>query len=467
MTSHADLDDSGWFTLDGERVWGQVALRSGRRPEAMLALDMDGPWSRPGGYPQQRHMDLLVGRLMTNETVVFGEVQVVEWFPGRLLATAAWALTGVGVDGVFRQCWGGVHLTCAGLDWMLAAPFTSQHFPMDTTAGPQRYVVEAQPVVMRDMADGVWVTARQDVNVRRSTPWQFAMEATPAVLLEAIDPLPVRDWIERWIDPLSAVLLLLTGIPEHIGPVTLYEEWPSKDQVARTAAKLWGPGVYQEPSSPEDAVRRSREPLARLGDGPSLAQMVALWRDGPLPQSIPELFRAGLSADLPITPRFLALVQGLESLDGHLHRTDEQAADATYGEKRRVAREAVGQLADEVLDPGHRRFIRKAIPTRSTVSLAERLRRSVREVAAEDLIAEWNHQLGGLREEVRQPRTRPDLSEVLAATRNRLAHGARVNSENVASALPVLELILRGQLLRQLGFSDAQVSLALGRVNRG
>ena len=128
-------------------------------------------------------------------------------------------------------------------------------------------------------------------------------------------------------------------------------------------------------------------------------------------------------------------------------------------------------VGDEHLGPSAKRFIRKHLSTRPARSLSSRLARMVKDVPNYEVRSVlWARETEALVGELtRSGRAVGDvrrLPDRLASARNALAHGDAISDVMLAPACRILQMMLRGQLLTRLDFTDNQLAIAYERMAR-
>lgn len=291
-----------------------------------------------------------------------------------------------------------------------------------------------------------------------------------------MQPLTVDEWIRGWVDPVMGLLTLATGEREEINGITLTSSDPdeSPDTDAASAditGYLYGSGIHQRVQPAERRIRAdgsSVAPLFLLDSAPPFAGLIQAWGTDLAEQTATTLYRLSLDPSLPTTVRYLLSVQALESLDARAREEIEAQDDASHRDARHSAVAALDALEAEVLPRDASRFIRDNLARRPYRSLSGRLNRIMSEVPDADKRRDsWTRltePLGAALEGLERPAA--PLHERLASTRNVLSHGEVLESSLVSPATRILQSLLRGELLRRLGFGHDELAKAFDCMDR-
>lgn len=479
MTRDREGDHGGRFTLpDGRRAHGTVTLASDKPPRVSLHPDEPTPIGPEGrGFPQETELDQLVGDLHSNEEVIVGDVHVSEWFPNQFVASGRWALIGLSITEVAAEGWTTMRVRLTGLESVLGNAIAATWWPRSAEVDPQRFSADLnRDATHVSEAAGVSVKVNYDQTFSAADPFGFSLSNYATATLRADSPLGVDEWGRAWLDPLVALMSLATGERERINTVTLSTPDPTPhhrvvDMTAEIKAQLWGGGIHQQDQAAEHRTRPDGAPLLplfTLSDAPPLAELIQRWRASVADQTAASLYRLAIDRTLPTQVRYLLNAQALESLHASAAAEAELAEDEAHAERRAAVLELLGAVGDDLLDADVKRFIREHLTRRPYRSLGGRLSRLITSIPShETRAAEWTRQTEALGAELDGVgRTSAPLHERLASARNALSHGAALTPQAIAPANRVLEALLRGQLLKRLGFDDDQLTTAYDRIAR-
>jgi hypothetical protein len=235
---------------------------------------------------------------------------------------------------------------------------------------------------------------------------------------------------------------------------------------AEIRGDLWGSGIHQRDQPAEVRTRSDGSrlvPLFTLNDAPPLATLLRTWQTGLAGETAISLYRLAIDPTLPTQVRYLLRAQALEALDASGHATEEAAEDDGHAKRRTAVVEEVKAVSDDQLPPETKRRNLARQPHRS---LANRLHRIIQQVPEpEARIANWEKQTEPLANELRATnRPAQTLHERLASARHALSHGSALSPAALRPAAQILQILLRGQLLKRLEFGEDQVAAAYDRM---
>lgn len=471
-------DHTGRFTLpDGRQAFGTVSLEPDRPPTASLHPDDRTPIGPEGrGFPQDSGVEELVGNLHSNEEVILGDVHLSEWFPDQIHASSRWGLIGLDLTRIKDRRWKSLALRVTGLEVILGNAISATHWPRTADADPLRYSADLnRDSEFVSAIEGVTIAAHYEPIFSPADPYRFSLRNYATAHLTADNPLTVDEWARGWIDPLVGLLTLATGERELIN--TAFVSAPDPDSSDESPAsseisgQLFGGAIHQRDQPAERRTRSDGSPLVplfTLNASPPLATIIRDWRTGVANETAATLYRLAIDPSLPPHVRYLLCAQALEALDSSARAAEEDIEDRTHAELRAAARATIERMGDDALDADVKRFIRQNLRREPPRALGSRLSRLITDVPDSAAHAtKWTRMTEPLAEELDSlGRSDHALHERLASARNVLSHGLTLPASTLIPAIRVLETLLRGQLLKQLGFDAATLAIAYERMAR-
>lgn len=465
-------DFSGRFALpDGRLAHGTLSLAANAPPQISMrpeTLTPVGPEGR--GFPQESEAALLVGWLNSNEDVVVGDVHLSEWFPDQFFASGRWAVIGLELERTSDLPWRSVTVGVTGLELILGNAIGGVQWPASSDTDPQRYSVDLRKdTKYESCVDGVTVTAGFSPQYSINDPYAYSLNNFASVTFVADEGMTIDNWFEGWVSPLADLLTLASGEWEHLRTVTVSRS--DADSGSKPGREILGQvfasGIHQDDGP---AARRIRKdglpvvPLFTLDAAPPLAELIGSWRENLAELTAGTLYRLSLNRALPVRVRYLLLAEGLEGLHTALHAESESEQDERHKEARQHALDDLALVPVASLSPTTRTFIKKNLAKKPFRSLPNRLRDMVKALpSADDRVEVWMKQTERLAAEL--PRTkRSSLHDRLGEARNVLAHGGDLEPSLLRPAAAILGVLLRGQLLNNLGFSNDHLRIAYDRM---
>jgi hypothetical protein len=288
---------------------------------------------------------------------------------------------------------------------------------------------------------------------RSFDPYAFSMGFSPVLSCELDEPLPLRELLDDWINPLRRVISLGTGRAEEITYLTV------KSDGAKQRGQLFGSGITQEPyESSRKEIEKIRAPLRLKSDGVSLLELLRTWQKlASVHHPLLETYGSMLHArDQHPRSRFLLLLQAIEGTHGH----ETKASFAKRQEKHTEDRDDVIELAKVVLNDKQMRFLERTLSKRplsgleSAINwLAKKLPGDVKKpLEATSLIMTLKA----------APTNAKSASDALRIIRNDLAHGTKgYDTYELHQVVTVLEQMVRAHALELLGCPGGVVSRVL------
>jgi hypothetical protein len=457
-----------WFFGNEARA-GQISL-SGNRFPRFDVFDADTWAASPGGakvhnFQQSQDFPRLVGKMRSNLDVVLIDARTELAFPNWAFGRAQFAIVGLGVDQIAGDRYDAIVLQVTGAERFFGvSPIKNVSWPSSPSSrAEQRYSVLLNPDARRR-----WRNRTERVAIvcgyQRRFPVRsdrFELAFAPVIEFTAEHPLPLGDWITRWVQPLVDVVSLACGDRQRLAWLTI-RCGAGRDEISGV---VFGGGIAQEPyqAGYDDEWRFSGpRPLFTLASLPvQLPTLLRRWRrlasaDDPF---LLLYRRVLLDPELPPRARYLYLIQALEALHGHENQMAEDRAQRRFVRERKSL---LGELEQLGLSTARLRFLKGNWSKQRRISLASRLSDLLKTVPAAIRGGLEEPEMAKIAEELRTERNATVLHEQLATLRNDLSHGRRSYEDAELNPwVKCLDVLCRAHLLRRLGLDDAAIERAL------
>jgi ApeA N-terminal domain 1 len=343
-----------------------------------------------------------------------------------------------------------------------AAPLRSATTPEVTSTHLDGiWSVTGEPKSSQEWADDDAVRLEFDGSMSIGDPYSFHMGFSPVAVLSAAAPLPLDEWLTRWVTPLRRLVALATGRQQDVTYLAV-EAAGDEDEERRGPAwlQVYGAGITQDPfASDLQSIRETRTVFTTAGDDISALSLLRDWQRldrerHPLLQTY-----GGVIDVRPDHPRarFLLLVQALEGLHGHENREQTEAKQAEHLKLR----QEVLANAQRVMDDADYRYLKANLPKRPPTNLDHALAGCLTGLPV-DLSPSLEQTSLAQKVRAEQANKAPTTLSAIRVVRNDLAHGNRgYERAELTEVVVVLERVVRAHLLRLLRCPEPALVRAL------
>ena len=476
-----------WSVPDGKGGWrtlpGSVDARANRPPRGQVYGDVPLHNSSTTSnqatfaFPQHNEFPALRASLANGGTLILLDAEILYGSPGSGHVTGSAALLGKG-NGFFDLMKGGVEpaeqppprvtgarIQIAALDAVCGtAPITEVANPAVPGAPKGQWTAHTNPE-----ADIEWTSGNEMLRVsyrgraRAMDAFEFGLRFSPVATLMLADGVTLRELIDRYVEPLRAVIAIATGQARDLTYLTVELDGE------RGWFQVFGSAITQEPyESSSNVIRNVSTAVRAHTDELSLLDLITRWRalesdHHPLVETYGSMLHA---VDQHPRSRFLLLIQALEGMHGAETRDEYDERVAKHTEHRTSVLEKLRATAnvDEPTEPSptgglaadDHKFIEKFLMKRPMSSLDGAL---VAMAKALPINGMDTLKSTGLVQGLRASGRAKSTPEALRLVRNDLAHGNRgYPADELHEAVEVLERIVRGHALRLLGCPDPVVT---------
>ncbi|TCI97399.1 hypothetical protein [Aeromicrobium sp. IC_218] len=441
---------------------GALTVEAGKPPKGTAHGDFDDALEQyaPGvtGFPQHVDAPILTGILSNGANVLLINARVTYWISSQAMINAEAAiitLADVSSDKVlFEQ----VEVQIGGLDAIAGvSPIKSTKFPKKGVAGT--WAAELDPKDFRQE----WKDADATVGLtyfgsfRSFDPYSFGMGFSPVAWCKLGQPLPLRQILDYWIQPLRRVVSIATGRAEEITYLTVY---PATEDDFERKGQVFGSGITQEPyESLRDEIDKIKSPLRLKLDSVSLLELLRTWQKlASVHHPLLETYGSMLHArDQHPRSWFLLLLQAIEGTHGH----ETKASFANRQKKHTEDRDEVIALAKGSLDTKQQKFLERNIGKRPPGGLEPAINWLANKLPG-DVKAELDgtQLIAAMKGAPINAKNAPDALRIM---RNDLAHGTKgYDAYELHQVVEVLERMVRAHALELLGCPNDVVSRVLG-----
>lgn len=430
---------------------GALTVEAGRSPEGTAHGNFDDHLEEMAGgvtgFPQSVDAPVLTGSLSNGANVILVNARVSYWFPGhaRIDADAA-IITLADVRGSDQTLFKSFKIQIGGLDAIAGiGPIKSTTFPKEGAAGT--WAAELAADSKQEWSDaGASMSLTYYGSIRSFDPYAFSMGFSPVLSCELVEPVPLCQLLDDWINPLHRVVSIGTGRAEEITYLTVN---PVTGRGAKQEGQVFGSGITQEPyESLREQIEKFKTPLKLKSDGVSLLELLRTWQKlASVHHPLLETYGSMLHArDQHPRSRFLLLLQAIEGTHGH----ETRASFAKRQKKHTENRDAVIELAKDVLDDKQLKFLESALSKRPPGGLepaidwlSKKLPGDVKSrLEATSLIAT-------VRAAPTNAKSAPDALRII---RNDLAHGTSgYDTYELRQVVEILEQMVRAHAFEVLG----------------
>lgn len=461
---------------------GAIGLRANRPPTGSVHGNIPIQWDetatgqRSAGFPQEVRLPRLRARLANGHDVDLIDASITYWFPEQGIISAGIAIVGAleGLRGIGTKIarevqdeeqaanqsvaptYSRVSAQVGALDAVAgASPFSGWTFPKGEEGRHLEgdWAVSGNPDSSQKWSDeDVTVRLEYDASIAIGNAYAFRFVVSPVVRIESREAWTVREWVDRWIDPLRRIVSIATGDAQSLTYLAV-DAGGADSLGTQQRRQVYGVGITQEPYQSDQAlVRKSSTAVHIAVDGLSLLDMLRRWQ-GLEHDHHPliETYGAMLSAtDEHPRSRFLLLVQALEGLHGHETAAAYAERKNHHTEERKILIEALQDA--EILDYQQLQFVKKNLTKNPPRGLNEALHHLLGE-----LPVDLTPRLAGCKlltnylTEAQGPEAHR-VAYALSRVRNDLAHGTKgFDAYDLYETVRVLERIVRAHALRLLG----------------
>lgn len=446
-------------SVNGEAIeaHGSLTVESGKSPKGSAHGNLEAAMvhEAPGVTTFPQHVDAAVvsGRLSNGANVLLVNARVSYWLPNQAsIYSDAAIITMADVNDADEALFGGFDIQVGGLDAIAGvAPIKSTRFPKDGVTGT--WAAELAPKDFRQewKDDAATVGLTYYGSFRSFDPYNFSMGFSPVAFGRFDQPLSLRDFLDRWIQPLRRVVSIATGRAEEITYLTVY---PATEDKAERAGQLFGSGITQQPyESKRDEIDKIQSPLGLKSDDVSLLDLLRKWQEleavhHPLVETYGSMLHA--EGQHPRS-RFLLLLQAIEGTHGH-------ETKASFGRRQKQhteSRDEVIALTKAALDDGQQKFLERNFGKRPPGGLEPAVN-----WLAKKLPGDGRAWLAGVplvaTLVASGAKNAPDALRII---RNDLAHGTKgYDAFELDQVVTVLELMVRAHALQLVGCPERVVA---------
>lgn len=475
-----------WLVPIGDKelaLPGAIILRANRPPNGTVYGDLPLEVKDLGGgqnwatFPQILDCDHLIARLANGYEAHLVDAEVGFWAPSQGRVSAASASVGIAPgwtgfgftpssdgDGGGQDAPAARSATYYRADIQVGAldaisgssPFSSWTLP-NIKEGRHlegQWSVAGNPESTQEWEDeNARLRLEYDASISVGNPYNFRFAVSPVVRVQVDEPLPVRDWIDLWVDPLRRIASVVTGRPQDLTYLAVVPgDGLEAERQSQRKYQVYGSGITQAPyQSSAEGVRGAAAAVRLSTDGVSLLEMLRRWQEltkehHPLIETYGSMLSP--TVEHPRS-RFLLLVQALEGLHGAQSKSEYEERTQSHLTKRA---EVLSVLEGETLTPSQVKFLKRHLTKRPPRGLDEALRNLLG-----SLPVDLTPRLAacGLIESADVEPNGSDLHRVASAltkVRNDLAHGNRgYEASELHEVGQLLERIVRAHTLRLLG----------------
>lgn len=435
--------------------------------------------------PMTFKLPWLHGKLEDNSfDVLLLDVTITVWNLGQADITAAAALTGTDLLSYLTDgevpAFVGATMQVTNLDAICGfRPLAKTKFPgsspaqtSDETKTDQEQQVAEWGAVANDKSNQTWSDDDAELTLGFRTeysvfdPYHFRVAFTPIVEIGVATGITLRDWIDRWADPLKRIVSVATGREEVITHLSLNLEG-GRDQDFSAQVQVWGSGITQEPySSRQRAINEANSTFIIPQDHSSLLDLIRTWcRQLDDHNPILETYNPVMLRDTQHPrARYLTLVPCLEGLYGYQNRSEfeKKSKDRIETREKLLTRlKCLVENKEVEFDSKDLNFVKNNISKRPPSDLSVALRRLFHQVDADSLLDRLKST--NLVVEVDKGYGHDgQIGRSLSQIRNDLAHGNRgYPAGDLAEVSDILHRIVRAQILRTLDVSQEAQKRAL------
>lgn len=428
---------------------GALTVEAGKPPKATAHGDFVGQLEMARGaigFPQHVESPVMTGSLSNGANVLLINAYVSYWFTGRASIHAdAAIITLAGVsskEALFKR----FDIQVGGLDAIAGvAPIKRTTLP--DKGAPRTWSAELASDFKQEWADGdATVGLTYYGSFRSFDPYTFSMGFSPVAWGTLEEPVPLRQLLDEWINPLRRVVSIATGRPEEITYLTVY---PVTDDGSEQKGQLFGSGITQEPyESSREEIEKIKSPLMLKSDDVSFLDLLRTWQKlesdhHPLVETYGSMLHA---MDQHPRSRFLLLLQAIEGTYGY----ETKASFDERQKKHTEDRDEVVALTKGSLDAKQLKFLERNLGKRppsgleSAITwLARKLPGNVmKQLKATPLVTTT----------MAAPVNANNAPDALRKIRNHLAHGEKgYDANQLQQVVEVLERVVRAHALQLIG----------------
>lgn len=450
-------DDNGTI----QRIDGDVELIADRFPRGNAYGDVPLKYQTlangetSAGFPQVYSYKVLRGELRNGLDILLLDAQLISWHPDAATVDARVALVGFWPNGDDSPKFDDIKLQITGLDAISGAgPLRSFTFPTSGTDFFNRsWTVEANPESKQSWSDSsAEFTLSYDASLSIGDAYFYRMSFSPTLWIKLTQPLSLDDLLIEWVEPIRRIISLGSGRSEQVTFLAVgVTPEDGRRQKRRHRLQVYGSGISQEPfASRGNELKRVSPAFTTKRDAVSLLNLVQRWQVL-ASQHHPLLETFGSSIGIPRQhPRaqYLLLIQALEGLHGHEHKSKNEEKTIDHEAKRKqVIDELV--LTPQISKPAIQ-FIKKFLSKRPVSSLDACLRDLIGTlpINLSSALAD-THLLRSVQDDPRRP---DGVAGAMRIIRNDLAHGTKgYPLQDLDEVSQILDRIARAHLLRVLG----------------
>lgn len=369
------------------------------------------------------------------------------WFLGqaRIAADAA-IITHADVTASDEARFKSFKIQIGGLDAIAGiGPIKSTTFPNQGAAGT--WAAEVAADYKQEWSDaGASMSLTYYGSIRTFDPYAFSMGFSPVLSCELAEPVPLRQLLDDWVDPLRRVVSIGTGRSEEITYLTVC---PVTGHGAEQQGQVFGSGITQEPyESVRERIEEIKAPLRLKSDGVSLLELLRTWQKlASVHHPLLETYGSMLHArDQHPRSRILLLLQAIEGTHGHETKASFERRQKRHSEDRA----AVVEVAKDVLDDKQLKFLERALSKRPPGGLEPAINWLSKKLPGDTKTRLEAVSL--IRMVKAAPTNAKNAPDALRIIRNDLAHGTKgYETYELQQVVNVLEQMVRGHALQVLG----------------